>query len=216
MKIAPVDPVTLQVDLEWVRANIDANTVALIGSAPNYGYGTVDRSPSSARSRWNAGSDSTSTGCLGGFLLPSAASSATTFRRSISRCPASRPSQRTRISTLRIEGHECARLRRPVPSQLAVLLPDRLVRREVLLAGMDGSRSGGLLAATWAAMVSLGRAGYLRYAKAIFETSAAMQDAIRRHPSLRIMGTPSFLFSFTSDEFDIYLVNDFLRSGGGG
>jgi len=65
-------------------------------------------------------------------------------------------------------------------------------------------------------MVSLGRAGYLRYAKAIFETSAAMQDAIRRHPSLRIMGTPSFLFSFTSDEFDIYLVNDFLRSRGGG
>jgi len=35
MKIAPVDPVTLQVDLDWVRANIDANTVALIGSAPN-------------------------------------------------------------------------------------------------------------------------------------------------------------------------------------
>jgi glutamate/tyrosine decarboxylase-like PLP-dependent enzyme len=79
---------------------------------------------------------------------------------------------------------------------------------------MDGSRSGGLLAATWAAMVSLGRAGYLRYAKAIFETSAAMQDAIRRHPSLRIMGRPSFLFSFTSDEYDIYLVNDFLRTKG--
>jgi hypothetical protein len=28
------------------------------------------------------------------------------------------------------------------------------------------------------------------------------------------MGTPSFLFSFTSDEFDIYLVNDFLRTRG--
>ena len=63
-------------------------------------------------------------------------------------------------------------------------------------------------------MVSLGRSGYRRYAQAIFETSAEMQDAIRSHPSLRIMGTPSFLFSFTSDEFDVYLVNDFLRTKG--
>ena len=79
---------------------------------------------------------------------------------------------------------------------------------------MDGSRSGGLLAATWAAMVSLGRSGYRRYAEAIFATSTAMQAAVRTHPSLRILGTPSFLFSFTSDEFDVYHVNDFLRTRG--
>jgi hypothetical protein len=41
-----------------------------------------------------------------------------------------------------------------------------------------------------------------------------MQEAIRSHESLRIMGNPSFLFSFTSDEYDIYLVNDFLRTKG--
>jgi glutamate/tyrosine decarboxylase-like PLP-dependent enzyme len=80
--------------------------------------------------------------------------------------------------------------------------------------GMDGSRSGGLLAATWAAMVHLGRSGYRRYAEAIFATSAAMQEAVLSHPSLRIMGSPSFLFSFTSDEYDIYHVNDFLRTRG--
>ena len=28
------------------------------------------------------------------------------------------------------------------------------------------------------------------------------------------MGKPTFLFSFTSDEFDVYLVNDFLRTRG--
>jgi len=80
--------------------------------------------------------------------------------------------------------------------------------------GMDGSRSGGLLAATWASMVALGRDGYRRYARAIFETSARMQDAVRSHPELRILGRPSFLFSFTSDEFDVYHVNDFMRTRG--
>ncbi len=80
--------------------------------------------------------------------------------------------------------------------------------------GIEGSRSGGIIAATWAAMVSFGWEGYLRYAKKIFETSAAMQDAVRSHPELSMLGDPTFLFSFTSDEFDVYHVNDFMRPRG--
>ena len=79
---------------------------------------------------------------------------------------------------------------------------------------MDGSRSGGLLAATWASMVALGRDGYRRYARSIFETSATMQDAVRSHPELRMLGEPSFLFSFTSDDFDVYHIADFMRPRG--
>ena len=80
--------------------------------------------------------------------------------------------------------------------------------------GIDGSRSSGLLAATWASLVSLGREGYLKYAKKIFDTAYAMQDVVRAQPELRIIGNPSFCFSFTSDEFDIYHVNDAMRAKG--
>ncbi len=80
--------------------------------------------------------------------------------------------------------------------------------------GIDGSRSSGLLAATWASMVTNGRSGYLVSAARIFETSFAMQDAVRAHSELRIMGSPTFCFSFTSDAFDIYHVNDYLRTKG--
>lgn len=41
-----------------------------------------------------------------------------------------------------------------------------------------------------------------------------MQDAVKSHPELRLMGDPTFCFSFTSDEFDIYHVNDFMRLRG--
>jgi hypothetical protein len=41
-----------------------------------------------------------------------------------------------------------------------------------------------------------------------------MQEAVRGHPELRIIGKPTFLFSFTSDDFDIYHVNDFMRPRG--
>ena len=81
--------------------------------------------------------------------------------------------------------------------------------------GMDGSRSGGLLAATWASMVQLGREGYLRLRPGRSSRPPfAMQDAVASHPELRIIGDPTFCFSFTRDEFDIYHVNDFMRPEG--
>ena len=80
--------------------------------------------------------------------------------------------------------------------------------------GIDGSRSTGLLAATWASMVANGRSGYLAKAKKIFETSFAMQDAVRSHASLRMNGSPTYCFSFTSDEYDVYHINDFMRTRG--
>jgi glutamate/tyrosine decarboxylase-like PLP-dependent enzyme len=62
--------------------------------------------------------------------------------------------------------------------------------------------------------VTTGREGYSRHAKGIFETSARMQEAVRSHPELRVLGEPTFLFAFSSDELDIYHVNDELKRRG--
>jgi sphinganine-1-phosphate aldolase len=215
MKIAPVDPMTLTVDLDWVRANIDANTVALVGSAPNYGYGTVDPIAELGAIALEHEIGLHVDGCLGGFLLP--------FGRELGYDIPAFDFSVPGVTTISADTHKYGYA---LKGTSVLAFADQSLRNaqyfyltdwsggKYCSPGMDGSRSGGLLAATWAAMVSLGRAGYLRYAKAIFETSAAMQEAIRSHASLRIMGTPSFLFSFTSDEYDIYLVNDFLRTRG--
>jgi sphinganine-1-phosphate aldolase len=215
MKIAPVDPVTLQVDLEWVRANIDANTVALVGSAPNYGYGTIDPIAALGEIALEYGIGLHVDGCLGGFLLP--------FGRQLGFDIPPFDFSVPGVTTISADTHKYGYA---LKGTSVLAFADQSLRNSQYFyltdwsggkycsPGMDGSRSGGLLAATWAAMVSLGREGYRKYAKAIFETSFAMQDAIRSHPSLRLMGTPSFLFSFTSDEYDIYLVNDFLRTKG--
>src|SRR5207302_951988 len=63
-------------------------------------------------------------------------------------------------------------------------------------------------------MVSIGRAGYRSYAQQIFEASRAMQEAVRSHPELRLLGEPTFLFAFTSEAFDIYHVNDEMKRRG--
>ena len=79
---------------------------------------------------------------------------------------------------------------------------------------LAGSRSGGLLAATWAAMTQYGREGYLEHARAIFATAGRMKDVVGSHGELRIIGRPTFCFSFTSDAFEIYHVADFMRERG--
>jgi sphinganine-1-phosphate aldolase len=215
MKIAPVDPETTQVDLEWVRDNIDTNTVALIGSATNYGYGTLDPITELGAIALEHGVGLHVDGCLGGFILP--------FGRELGYDIAPFDFSVPGVTTISADTHKYGYA---LKGTSVLAFADQSLRNaqyfyltdwsggKYCSPGMDGSRSGGLLAATWAAMVHLGRSGYRRYAEAIFKTSALMQAAVRSHPSLRIMGNPSFLFSFTSDEFDIYLVNDFLRSRG--
>jgi sphinganine-1-phosphate aldolase len=215
MKIAPVDPVTTQVDLDWVRANIDANTVALIGSATNYGYGTVDPIGELGAIALEHEVGLHVDGCLGGFILP--------FGRELGYPIAPFDFSVPGVTTISADTHKYGYA---LKGTSVLAFADQSLRNaqyfyltdwsggKYCSPGIDGSRSGGLLAATWAAMVHLGRSGYRRYAEAIFATSAQMQAAVRSHPSLRMMGQPSFLFSFTSDEFDVYLVNDFLRTRG--
>jgi sphinganine-1-phosphate aldolase len=215
MRIAPVDPLTTQVDLDWVAANIDDGTVALIGSACNYGYGTIDPITELGQIALDHGIGLHVDGCLGGFILP--------FGRELGYDIPPFDFSVPGVTTISADTHKYGYA---LKGTSVLAFADQSLRNSQYFyltdwsggkycsPGMDGSRSGGLLAATWAAMVSLGRSGYSRYAEAIFTTSAAMQAEVAEHPSLRIMGRPSFLFSFTSDEYDVYLVNDFLRTRG--
>ncbi|MDO8364116.1 MAG: aspartate aminotransferase family protein, partial [Actinomycetota bacterium] len=78
-----------------------------------------------------------------------------------------------------------------------------------------GSRSGGIIAAAWAAMVTLGREGYLAIAGDIFRTAAGLRAAIGALPELQVLGDPFFNVAFTTTAesgLDIFLVNDFLAT----
>ena len=70
LRRAPVDPVTTQVDVDWVRDHIDEGTVAVIGSACNYGYGTVDPIADLSHLALEKGVGLHVDACLGGFILP--------------------------------------------------------------------------------------------------------------------------------------------------
>ncbi len=51
-----------------------------------------------------------------------------------------------------------------------------------------GSRSGGVIAQTWASMVSLGEEGYLRCTKDILDTAARIREGVERIDGLFVIG----------------------------
>jgi glutamate/tyrosine decarboxylase-like PLP-dependent enzyme len=220
MRVAPVSAETTVVDPDDVAALLDADTVAIIGSACNYGYGTVDPITELGQVALERGVGLHVDGCLGGFILP--------WGRELGYDIPAFDFSVPGVTTISADTHKYGYA---FKGTSVLAFRDRALRNSQYFfntswtggkycsPGMDGSRSGGLLAATWASMVSLGRAGYLDYARQIFSTAASMQDAVRSHPELRIMGNPTFCFSFTSTgegdgAFDIYHVNDFMRTRG--
>src|SRR6056297_4204865 len=77
-----------------------------------------------------------------------------------------------------------------------------------------GSRSGGLSAATWASLVSLGASGYLDAARSIMHVADEIRAAIEAIDGLIVIGEPTFLIGFRSEALDIFHINDFMKTRG--
>jgi glutamate/tyrosine decarboxylase-like PLP-dependent enzyme len=215
LRNAPVDPLTTTVDVDAMAALVDANTVALVGSACNYGYGTIDPIEALSDLALDRGIGLHVDGCLGGFILPFGQELGYDIPVFDFRLPGvTSISADTHKYGYAFKGSSVVAFRNTALRNAQYFFLSGWSGGKYCSPGIEGSRSGGLLAATWASMVSLGREGYRRYAEEIFTTSFSMQDAVRSHPELRLMGNPTFLFSFTSDEFDVYHVNDFMRPKG--
>jgi glutamate/tyrosine decarboxylase-like PLP-dependent enzyme len=215
VRTAPVDPVTTTVDPAAVEALLDDQTIAIVASACNYPYGTVDPVEALGELALERGVGLHVDGCLGGFILPFGQELGYDIPLFDFRVPG--------VTSISADTHKYGYA---FKGSSTCLFRDKALRNsqyffltgwtggKYFSPGIEGSRSGGLIAAAWASMVHLGRDGYLRYARQIFEAAEAMKAAVRSHPELHLMGSPTFCFSFTSDEFDIYHVNDHMRPKG--
>ena len=215
LRTAPVDPATTVVDPADVARLVDRDTIAVMGSAGNYGYGTIDPIAELGQLALERGVGLHVDGCLGGFILPFGEELGYDVPAFDFRVPG--------VTSISADTHKYGY---SFKGSSTLLLRDKALRNaqyfhlagwsggKYMSPGIEGSRSGGLLAATWAAMVHYGRAGYRAHAQEIFATAASMMASVRSHPELRILGHPTFCFSFTSDDFDIYHVADRMRERG--
>lgn len=214
--VAPTDPRTTQVDVDFVRDHINESTAMVIASAGNYPYGTIDPIKELSDVVLEKNACLHVDGCLGGWILPWGQElgypniPVFDFRHP----GVTSISADTHKYGYGLKGTSVLAWRDKSLRQYHYYMLTDWKGGAYASPGLAGSRSGGLIAATWASMVHLGKQGYRAKAKQIFDTAFAMQDAVKSHSELRLMGQPTFCFSFTSDEFNIYHVNDFLVTRG--
>ena len=204
-----------RVDVDWVRDHVTDKTVALVGSAPNYAHGMIDPIEDLGAIALEHDIGFHVDGCLGGFILPWGEKLGYPIPRFDFRVPG--------VTSISADTHKYGYA---LKGTSVLLYRDSNLRRYqyfnfpdwpggiYLSPGLSGSRSGGLVAATWAAMVSMGEEGYLEAARGIFETAAAIRDGIADIRELEVIGDPTFLVAFRAPELNIYHVNDQLIEKG--
>jgi len=203
------------VDVDWVRDHVTKNTIALVGSAANYAHGLIDPIEQLSDIALEHGIGLHVDGCLGGFILPWGERLGLEIPRFDFRVPG--------VTSMSADTHKYGYA---LKGTSVLLYRNSDLRRYQYFnftdwpggiyfsPGLSGSRSGGIVAATWAAMVSLGERGYLDVAKGIFETAATIRRGIDAIPELEVIGNPTFLVAFRSPDLNIYHVNDHLIEKG--
>jgi len=196
---------------------VDDQTIAVVGSAGNYAHGLIDPIAEIAELAESHDIGMHVDGCLGGWLLPW-----------IERLGYDVPPWDFRVPGVTSISADTHKYGYALKGSSVLLYRDKDLRKHQYFTypdwpgglyvspGFAGSRSGGILASTWAALVATGESGYLAAADAIMRTAVTIRDGIRDGiPELEVIGDPLFLIAFKpADDLDTYLVNDSLIAQG--
>ncbi len=207
-----------EVDVRHVRSLIDRNTVAIVGSAPQYATGTIDPIEELAALAVRRGVGLHVDCCLGGFLLPfmEAAGYPTPTRFDFS-VPG--------VTTISCDPHKYGF----APKGASVVMFANAELRHCMYSfavdwtggiyatpTMLGSRPGGVVAATWAAMMAYGIGGYVESTRAIVGAARRIGVALGEVEGLELVGRADacvVAFGTTDDAgFTCYAVADCLAS----
>jgi glutamate/tyrosine decarboxylase-like PLP-dependent enzyme len=211
----PVSTPDYRVDPRAMEDKITPDTVAIVGSAGNYPYGLIDPLEDLSDLALRHGVGFHVDGCLGGFILPW-----------IEKLGYKVPAFDFRLPGLTSISCDTHKYGYSLKGTSVVLYRNNKLRRYQYFSVPDwpggsyasptaaGSRSGGLTAAAWATMVYLGEEGYLEAARRIMEVAEAIKRGLREIPELSIIGEPTSIISFRSDQVDMYHVNDFMKDNG--
>jgi glutamate/tyrosine decarboxylase-like PLP-dependent enzyme len=202
-------------DVPAIAAEIGPRTVAVVGSAGTYPHGVIDPLEELSELALKHDVGLHVDGCLGGFILPWAERLGHELPPWDFRLPG--------VTSISADTHKYGY----APKGTGVLLyrnPD-LRRHQYFVntdwqggiyasPGIAGSRSGGLIAATWAAMINLGERGYLELAERILATAGELRQEVEAIPELRTLGDSPFMVAFGSEELDVWHLNDALQDRG--
>lgn len=203
-------------DAEEMRRAITPNTVLVVGSAPNYPFGTIDPIPEIAAIASERGIPCHVDACLGGFLLPF-----------VERLGYDVPPWDFRVPGVSSMSSDLHKYGFSARGASTVMYRDGAYRRHQFFTQTDwpgglygsptmtGSRPGAAVAAAWAVLTYLGEDGYMRLAKVIMDSTRKLIDGVNATDGLHVLGEPDMsVFAIGSDTLDVHAVGDALDAFG--
>ncbi|MDZ4826639.1 MAG: pyridoxal-dependent decarboxylase, partial [Actinomycetota bacterium] len=202
-------------DVAATEAAITPNTAVIVGSAPCFPNGLVDPIDELAELARTRAIGFHTDACLGGFVLPWAEQLGYPVPPFDFRVPG--------VTSMSADTHKYGYAAKGTS---VVLYRDFDLRhhqyyKTASWAGglyfsptFAGSRPGALSAACWAALVSIGKQGYLDAVGRILDAAQRAKAGIAAIEGLQVIGDPLWNVAFTTDDVDIYRVLDVLGHSG--
>jgi sphinganine-1-phosphate aldolase len=211
----PVDG-EFRADPGALAAAVTERTAVVVGSAPTYPHGVIDPIPEIAALAADRGVACHVDACLGGFILPWAERLGYPVPAFDFRLPG--------VTSMSADTHKYGYAAK---GSSVVLYRGRELRHFQYYTVTDwpgglylsptfaGSRPGALSAACWAAMVSIGKSGYLEATRRILQTGARIRDGIAAIPGLHVLGDPLWVTAFAADDgLNVYQVMENMNRRG--
>jgi glutamate/tyrosine decarboxylase-like PLP-dependent enzyme len=207
-----------QVDVAAVAQRISDNTIAIVGSAPNYPNGMIDPIPelgalAQERDVWLHVD-----ACVGGFFLPWVEELGYTIPQWDFRVPGV-----TSISAdlhkygYAAKGASCILYRSAEFLRYQFYVYVDWPGGIFASPSMPGTRPGGSIAAAWAALQAMGRDGYLANAKLVMDTAEKLKAGVRAIEGLELVAEPPvgvFAYRSVDKQVNIFAVADQMQKRG--
>lgn len=211
-------PVTsdYRADMDAVRKAITPNTIMLVGSAPSYPHGVIDPIRDLSTLALDKGILLHVDACIGGFMLP--------FARKLGHAIPNFDFQLPGVTSISADLHKYGYAAKGAS---VILYRNAALRKHQFYvytewpggiyasATMLGTRSGGSIAAAWAAINTIGMEGYMELAKRTMTAAIKIREGISAIEGLSVVGDPDMsLIAFTAQGMDIYAIGDELNMRG--
>ncbi len=208
-------------DSSAMEAEVNDNTVLVVGSAPQYPQGVIDPIPELAEIAMSVGASFHTDACMGGFVLPFMEMNGHDV-----------PPWDFRVDGVTSISADIHKLGYAPKGASVILHANKQLRGyqtfvfDDWLGGfyaspnIQGTRAGMPMAAAWAVMNHLGIDGYKRLTKLTIDARDRIEAGVRATPGLTVLGKPDAqLLAITADPghettIDIFALGDALLARG--
>ncbi len=202
-------------DVEAVKESMSGNTIAIVGSMPNFPFGTFDPIEELAELAEDKNVGMHVDACLGGFIDPFVRDSGYDFPNFDFSVDG--------VTSISMDTHKYGY----APKGTSVVLyrngdyfQSQLYANATWQGGIYftptllGSRPGYPIVAAWAAMLLMGREGYVREAKRILDTGDFIKKSVSGISGVNVVGNPLWVIAISSKEMDPYLIWESMSNKG--